>query len=323
MFTNNQETNAWNVPALDIKKELQDINESFQDKPYTIFNTEHVFRGAKEIAELLQIDPNIIPRDIPRDLVTYKPERLSLHALIVAISTKMRVSDENQLNVLVNEVYTSLMDDDDYKNCINQAYKQRNIIEKEVEITIENLNKSKPIDESNNIQKIVSKWQEKLCDKNNSPNFSQYLEEYDIKKAIIAKAVDEIYYQEIKPNIIKFIDSLVDKAIQNDDELQISLPPSEERLTIMIAGGQASGKSGALKIVKENLKDADRDLIDFVKINTDSYKPLLLEPGTVNPFIYSQLTQPEASLIHSQIQDRVIALVEQKKDRMFILIRSI
>lgn len=319
MFTNKEIINtsdvqtAWNVPTLDLKKELQNKKENFNGKPYTIFNKKYVFRSAKEIAELLQFTPDIIPRNIAKYLVTYKPERLALHALIVASSIKIKLEDEEQLQVFVNNACKVLNDNEQYQELIKDAYSERQKIEEKVKKTVLKLKKGELGDGLDNEQKFIKKWHDNLTDKGNTLGLGQYSPKYNLTHAIVAKATDEIYNQTVKFKIDNFINEVVDTAIKNSKELAITLPQPNERLTVMIAGGQASGKSGALKIAEASLKDINKNLINFVKINTDSYKPLLLEPGTVNSLIYSQLTQPEASLIHGQIQEQIQALVDQNK----------
>ena len=90
----------------------------------------------------------------------------------------------------------------------------------------------------------------------------------------------------------------------------IEIPNPEERLTFMVVGGQASGKSGAV----ERFKREVRDWNDVVLVNTDRYKPLLLDyDREQHGYLWSQYTQSEASLIHQKIFLELQKLANERK----------
>jgi hypothetical protein len=112
----------------------------------------------------------------------------------------------------------------------------------------------------------------------------------------------------------KKISILVQNKIEENKRLTpLSIPEPTDRLTLMVAGGQASGKGSSVARIKLSAKQAGVEWDNIVKINTDSYKSLLLEPGTVRPELYSQLAQEEASIIHQKIQGRLSQMAEEGK----------
>jgi Zeta toxin len=90
--------------------------------------------------------------------------------------------------------------------------------------------------------------------------------------------------------------------------LRIRPPSMYSRETLMVAGGQASGKGSSVGLLSQKMGE---EWGHTVRINTDSYKPLVLNPANYPPEIYSQLAQQEASLIHGKIQSRLNGLQAQ------------
>ncbi|MFM9834849.1 MAG: zeta toxin family protein, partial [Methylophilaceae bacterium] len=85
------------------------------------------------------------------------------------------------------------------------------------------------------------------------------------------------------------------------------------RITAMVAGGQASGKGSSVRILEKEIESRGINWLDFVRINTDSYKPLVLRPGSVDKFQYSQLTQTEASIIHQKLFSKLCLMAQNDK----------
>ena len=81
----------------------------------------------------------------------------------------------------------------------------------------------------------------------------------------------------------------------------------------MVNGGPASGKGTSVANIMASAADVGIDWKNVAKINTDSYKPLLLEPGSVKPELYSQLAQEEAATVDQLIQKRLIIRAENKQ----------
>ena len=120
----------------------------------------------------------------------------------------------------------------------------------------------------------------------------------------------KVAYQIVSDTVSTISEKIIDNFLKKTNK-KILVPEPKNRVTGMLAGGQASGKgSSAILLEKEMIKKGV-NLINVVRINTDSYKPLVLKPGTVDKFKYSQLAQPEASLIHRKVFERLYKLAEE------------
>lgn len=238
--------NAWNIPTLNL---LESDNA-------TIFNTQNVYH-ARDAIKSLAINGNPLA-----SLITFKPQRLLLHELIVEFSLQVPFSTEEEFQQCVISQYlaTLVAFKDQLEQLANIDYKSDKI---------QNVNELK-----------------------------------EFQKIYLSKVVPTIY--EIASLIIK--NYLCEKNIT-----PISIPEPAKRITAMVAGGQASGKGSSVSILKRELEQNGIHWKNVVKINTDSYKPLVLEPGTVDKFHYSQLAQTEASIIHQKLFSRLNLLAESNK----------
>jgi uncharacterized ubiquitin-like protein YukD len=118
------------------------------------------------------------------------------------------------------------------------------------------------------------------------------------------------YESKVLSSIQRMARDRVEEIQIQHPKLAIEAPYSFERETLMVAGGQASGKGTSVGLLADKMGDKWEHT---VRINTDSYKPLVLAPDNLAPEIYSQLAQQEASLIHGKLQTRLGELEQQGK----------
>lgn len=130
--------------------------------------------------------------------------------------------------------------------------------------------------------------------------FSTLIRKYDIvyKKRILNK---------IKPLINKEIQ----RVIQASPKIKsIEIPEQNNRVTLIIAGGPGSGKSTSEDILKNIAKKRDISWTNIVKISTDMYNPLLLNPEEVRLEEYAPGVKDESSLVNRKIQREVGKMIE-------------
>ncbi|AHE66866.1 zeta toxin family protein [Legionella oakridgensis] len=295
---------AWEVSTVSIlsslKKQPTVDGVLVGDLKYTVLDGEHVsYHDAEELAELHQINPRLPPKEF----VAFRPERLAWHETIVAVSTQIKVENEQDMYKKCMQVYGSVLDeleslDLDQKRETIKRYTTQMVNDYLRGIDIS----SRP--EGARIAKICKQIEE------SGATFGTYKEHYTAKDAMITYLTDVFYTEAAN----KKIGELVQRTISESDTLTpLDIPAPTERLTLMVAGGQASGKGSSVTRIKRSVEEAGVEWDNVVKINTDSYKSLLLEPGTVRPELYSQLAQEEASIIHQKIQGRLMQMAQQGK----------
>jgi uncharacterized UPF0146 family protein len=294
----------WKIPKATL---TQAINKEplidgipIADLKYTILdNANVVYRDAQELAELHSIEPTITPKEY----VAYRPARLSLHETIIAISTTIKIANEAQMQDLTKLIHAEVVQDLDklYLNAdrLNLEHNITSLVDKYLageDISTEFDGKLK-----------------KICDqiKNAESNgvvFGKFKGNFTARDAMIARATDLMFSNLAKQQI----EILVAEKLAAHAELQyLETPAADQRLMLMVTGGPASGKGSSVVRLEENAKNEGISWDNMVKINTDIYKPLLLEPGTVKPELYSTLSQEEAATINQGIQQRLLAMAQE------------
>ncbi len=290
-------TPAWSVSTLNILSALNKMpvvdGVPLTDLKYTVLDDEKVvYRGVEELAELHLIDP----KKPPKEYASFRPERLALHETIVALSTQIKLTDEMDMQAKTKVVYNSVRADLSSLN----LDKLRDDTEDKVAKLVTDYLEGVDIGASGDAVKIKS-----ICDQVHDlpvEAFGQFKKGYTPKDAMIARATDVLFTEVAKTQIA----ALVDSKIKANHTLEpFDIPSADERITYMVSGGQASGKGSSVAALQ---KWAETDHVgwgNIAKINTDSYKSLLLEPGSVKPEYYSQLAQEEASMMSQQINNRL------------------
>jgi hypothetical protein len=278
---------AYNVSTISVLNALRD-DSPILTYPYTIFDETLVCRSRRELLEL-HTETNIPPRL----LVTFKPKRLLLHEIIINMVTLIQLEDEKEMRAKVIAMYEAI------KSALpHEVFAE---ITKNREQTVQQLQASLKQIKSNRYDAESKYVQQLLAMRIKFPRISD--------SSLIKLITDKLYSE----HACAIIRDKVQRAIQYNinQEILTSIAPPEpcSRVSFMALGGQASGKGRAVTILHQRAATKNIAWKDLVKINTDSYKPLLLDSTTIHPKWYSQLVQEEASLIHSRIQDRLFSLV--------------
>jgi hypothetical protein len=290
---------AWDVSTISMLSALQKEpvvdGVALKDLKYTILDNENVvFRDSQELAELHSIDP----KKPPKDYVAYRPERMALHEIVIAVSTQLKLSDETQIQKMVKEIYSEVLKDLDI-SALNEA---RKALEKDLTLKVDKyLSQELPAQDRASI--IFSDVEKSMTE------FGKYVPDYTKEKAMAARATDILFAEFANQQI----SSLVSKKIEKYEGVQLDIPSEDSRLMLMVCGGQASGKGSSVAILQKSAIEQGVAWENVVKVNTDSYKSLLLQPGTVKPELYSQLAQDEASSINQGIQKRLKMMAEKGK----------
>jgi len=267
---------------------------------YSVLDTRHVYHDAKELSEIQRLESGA-----PKFSVAFRPERLALHEVIVAVSTGIKLDNEEAMRTAVTDVHQEVMSKlSDFSFDDIRASQKAEIIGVYDAIKSGTLDSS-PLNKSKHVTKV-----KELIAKADGKVFGEFKEDFSAKDAIIARATDLAFTDEV--NIInqQVVASVIAGKVEKSKYKQINIPEQSERLTLFVAGGQASGKGSSVARMQASLSDSGEDWQDFAKVNTDSFKSLILEPGTVEPHLYSQLAQEEASLIHGKVSDRITLLAK-------------
>ena len=168
--------------------------------------------------------------------------------------------------------------------------------------------------DENTWQELITRIHKKLMDQEEIKN-QLLVWDNQLKKVKEEKEAEESYKKknEIEDQIICTTMSILG-TIPELQPMKLKIPELKDRLTFMVVGGQASGKSGAVEDFKNEVSDWDNDWNDVVFVNTDRYKPLLLDYAEKqHGYLWSQYTQPEASLIHQKIFSELQKLANERK----------
>ena len=107
------------------------------------------------------------------------------------------------------------------------------------------------------------------------------------------------------------VESIIEKYFdtflrENPSAHKIKIPHPEDRKVAISSGGNASGKGNTTdSIIIFFAEEYNISSSDIVIVNTDSYKPFLIDIKQVAPKLYSPLSTDEASLVNAIIQNRL------------------
>jgi hypothetical protein len=300
--------NAWGLSTINILSSLNKepvVDGCFvKDLQYSILDDSHVsYHDPQTLAELHQINPLLAPKEF----VAFRSERLAWHETIVAVSTRIATEDESDMQCKCMIVY-----DEALKLLGRLKLEQvRANIKRNITYYVNAYLSGEDIKDRPNGEDII-----KLCDQvlKLDPNtFGKFKEGFTAKDAIILRATDIHYTKEANKCIQRLLEFVIHRTVVSKRGLLqlLTIPDPERRHTFMIAGGQASGKGSSVERIKVAAREKGILWHNIVKINTDSYKTLLLQPGTTKAELYSQLAQEEASLIHQKIQSRLAQMAAQ------------
>lgn len=280
---------------------------------YTVLDNQKVgYRDAQELAEL-----HLLTKELPKNLVAFRPERLALHEIISAVTTKIRCKDDTKLDndEVLQKIVNSISHD--IKPQLSDAEARldamREKISAETAAIVKKMIANEPIppeerpDYFADIQKYYDAFSK------SDVKIGEQKPGYNLEAAVVAKVTDVVYTKIATKEIGKIVNDHIDHLIKDNVFEPLQIPAANERQTFMVCGGPASGKGSSVYALERSAEKSGIKWEDVAKINTDAYKPLLLQADTVVPELYSQLAQEEASLVNAKTQEKLKQLAEAGK----------
>lgn len=321
---------AWKVPTLDLLSFIKEGSipdtelssgekVSVSDLKYTILdNKQVVFRDVHELAELC-----IATGDIPRNLVAFRPERLALHEIIKAVITRLQYipeTAEERLSLEYDHIFLRIAKGliVEFKSEINLAsfelYEQHKVIEALVtRLVLEEEFKADKLLQDDHVQSCIEAIQSEKK-KVNDVELGKHVPGYTIQKAIIALATDAVFTKLAQAKMEALINQLISALIEGGKLTALDIPPASQRLLLLVAGGQASGKGSSVAQLKYSAQQAGIEWSNISKGGGDIFRSLLLDHGAVPPNLYQQMCQDEASLVsHNKVFTALDKMAEQGK----------
>lgn len=284
---------------------------------YTILDEENVYRDILSLAELYCAFG--VP---PRELVSYKPTRIGLHEIIVAVETRLQVTDqlafEKPFQLLVNKIYQGIKKSLESEQEILRPERVNLQARVSEFVTLHSMQKDYiPIDsdfvgfslqETLVIKKVYAAAnQRRFSDK--PPILGQYLKRYNWESAIIDRVTDCLFTQIASQRINDLVNKYIDSLIESKQLMPLDIPAANSRYTFMVTGGTASGKGYSVEEMKYSTEKMGISWSNVAKINTDDFKPLVCpQEKNVEPILYSQLSRDEASFINTKILNRLMEM---------------
>ncbi len=159
------------------------------------------------------------------------------------------------------------------------------------------------------------------------PDIEKLTEAFEVKRnearATAAQPLSHITLLEIDTALQLEINAAMEEAAETagrtlcDDDTStitaMAIPAPTERMTYMVAGGIASGKGSSVYQLLMSASKKGIDPSDIAMINGDALKPILLEPGSVAPLLYSQLCTDEATHVKTLLFKRLEQMASEGK----------
>ena len=254
---------------------------------------QHSVRTPEDIAE---ISKAIGENDIKR-LITFDPIRLAYYETIISIQSETKSEDEKNFKKLFEEIF-----DKDIKPIIERE----EVVFAEIKDKI--LNRAQEAyyrffhlntEEQNQDSERIKIIYEKIFDR-----FSKglYIPNKDLE--FIAKDIfyDQIYMEEMYNKIKNLVLPIILNKIEIDSNLvKLEEYPCENRQAIIICGGSGAGKSS---IEQEIAETENINLHNYLKINTDFYRPLV-SLKEKNGLSYIEYNNDESALLAIMIGKRM------------------
>lgn len=277
---------VWGIKHLDIHAVLAENNIGYN---FTLFDAQKVvYRDKQELAEL----HSATGLDI-KELVALRPERILLHELIVQAVTKIRFDNPDEMRTFVKNNFAKLIQYSETKRILTKVNKYRADLQK--------------IPFTNGAETDI------LIKEDYLPG--EFINSYTVQDAMHALSVDRKYRNYADFKINQFITEFLNGYLKTNPKHAIELNENSKPYTVMLAGGPASGKSTYGYAVKHKFEQNNIDWRNVVKINSDSYKKLLVDFDPIKYDVYySQLVQPETQMISNyRLKQRIGEYIAKKK----------
>lgn len=294
-----------------------------QHAMYTILNPENITRALSDVhlhfLGLGTSKRHQEPYRLPRDLIVLNPERIALHHIAATIATEVRVEDEQEFITICRSLQKET------NAIINERRSLFLELREELEATAYDLSSKHRHTENDNdplvnhflnIRRAITARQSKL---NWNTSQVERIATQIVKDDMLRDRLNFDIHDIVVDQIMREINRQHFTALENfeaDREQIILLPQysNRDRLTKIISGGIATGKSSVAKRFAAQLKaQYGTSIHDFAKISTDNFRLLLLEDRNIgsNVDIRSAVTQDEARMMF----ELAVQLLDRKLDQ--------
>ncbi len=316
-------THAWSYPSTTLR-----LAEYLKDEqlvlPQGNFTTiQHALRGLKELREIFAgIGASSYyqqPYRMPRDIVVFNPERMALQYTGIVTATEIKSQDDAEFHHICRKLYKK----------IHPAVRSLQLDFIEMEQVCENishdfLRKHKSSFDSTDpmVQRFLQVHQAvrtRLSGKSDTSTIDMITQKIfmdDLLREQYQAKVYDVVVQEVTQEVgLQHLTALDQVSAEERDQiLMLRQHPSHQRLTKIIAGGIATGKSSIAKIMAAEFKAIyGREISDFAVINTDRFRPLLTDDPSLgdDPVLRSTLAHDEARLMTDMAIDLIGKKVEE------------
>lgn len=292
-----------------VTRELSDIREIFR-----VFGTTEYALPTSEYRQL-------------RDLVVFRPERLLLHEIMISISTQCQIRNDTHFNELANSL-------------LAQTRPQLSKLNFDMEYTVAEIQAS--VRNRLSTGSYLHESSQDLVDKiiQNQYNIAVKRPSSNVESIVEKSSIDILIknYYAIKVNGV--VNSALDKRLAAGNEKELTLKSKNERenivvgltkytnskrLSFMVAGGPATGKSTLTGRIILMLKEKGIQLQDYCMIAPDRYLFLLSDKSVIgnDSRLHATLLQEECRLISENIQRRLLEMLETNKEAPNVFIEML
>jgi len=315
---------AWSVPVVNImdliRGNLEQNNKAITlssgkaiqpaDLKFTILDDKNVaYRSPQEIAELCTATNS----PFPSALIAYRPVKVALHTAITLVSTRVQLIPEDKgkkpeldhepdmdrnVEMVIKHAW------DDIQKSAAELDKERVEIQSRVAAIYDSPDSHKF--DNDRDQAILSEITKIRASVEKVKTLGNYKEGYNNRDAVIALVTDNLYKQIAAQTMSEIVNRHINILIDKQELLALEIPDPDKRVTFIVAGGQASGKSTS---VQEYRDIADKEFNgwgNFYKGSTDALREICLKHGgeqrkDMEPELFEPLTTPQASHLNHNI----------------------
>lgn len=307
---------AKEIPSISIHDQLKKDPKFPNGVTYAILERDNNYHTPEEMAEIYHAVNGNDNSKFVTPLVAFKPERILQQEILIGLSLKVQISNlEEDLSKKFAEATTSIL--------ANDFITKANAVREKTLADLTKINDDPEYMRESEERQILANT--KLSDKYVRGTYSNFGTEQDIRLIIAADKINNDKFRKMAQQEVtafiegKFSAQSSEKEQSSSEFLPLTVRESNERYTMAINGGIASGKgSSYATLVHHYNTEIGRHMKDTVKINGDSYKSILNARYQTNSLpkekmYFSQLVQDEASLVGSEIASRLFN--ELKKGR--------
>lgn len=257
---------------------------------FAVFEPENNYYNAQEMAEIYAaVLGGRIDNELVLELIAFRPKRILEQEIIIALTLEVQLHDLDEDLAEKFELVKDAIDVDGFV-----AYGDS--------VRRKNLEIAKASDNSD-IQLLESYVAGK---------YVAGITEGNIRSLINANQMTTPILRELARSVVE---EALDSLIQEGKLEALTEYDLADRITFTVSGAIASGKGNLEKLMKEHVKVLGISWKDIMKINGDSYKPLLNsaykhEISKQKMMLSSQLCQDDITFIGMEINRRLLEKVQ-------------